>query len=208
MTRPIEAVVAEAQQRLQQTGRLDIAAFVAAYPEHAEELRELLPVMLTLHQEKQWQEAEAASRAFAVGLFDQLAEQSSAAAPAGVEPASPAQKTLGALFARQREEARLSLEEQARMTGLPVEALKKLSEDDTPITKLDNATVKRIASRVAAPFAALLKEVRRLASLESLSGSGPAMVFTRDRETSTTEEQQALLEKVREAAKKPPEKRE
>lgn len=194
MTRPIEAVVAEAQQRLEATGRLDIAAFASAYPEHAEELREILPVMLTLHEEKRWQRAEQRSRAFALDLFAQLAEQ-------------PAQETLGELFARERRETGLSLEEQARRSGLPVRALEQLSEDQTPFTDLDNATIKQMAGRIDASFAALIKEVRRLVSLENLSTSSQA-VFTRDRESSSDQEREELLKKVREAArKKPPEEK-
>ncbi len=191
MSRPIEAVVAEAQRRLETTGRLDIAAFASAYPEHATELQEILPVMLTLHEEKRWQQAEERSRAFAVGLFAQLAEQ------------QPAQETVGALFARERSEAGLSLEEQARRTGLPVQALEQLSRDETPVTSLDNGTIKQMAGQVAAPFAALAREVRRLLSLENLGMSGQA-VFTRDRETSTDAEREELLKKVREAARKRP----
>ena len=195
MTRPIEAVVAEAQRRLETTGRLDIAAYVSAYPDHAEELREVLPVMITLHQEKRWQAAEAQSKAFALGLFAQLA-------PAPV-PAEGAE-TVGDLFARERSEAGLSVEEQARRSGLPVPALKALSQEATPVTGLDNAGIKQLAVKVAAPFAALAKEMRRLMSLESLSNMQAGPVFTRDRETSTEEEQKALLDKVRESARKPP----
>jgi hypothetical protein len=92
MTRPIEAVVAEAEQRLERTGRLDIAAFASAYPEHETELRELLPVMLNLHQEKRWRKAATESQAFAVALFPQLVEQ-------------PATGTVASLFERERTEA-------------------------------------------------------------------------------------------------------
>lgn len=194
MTRPIEAVVAEAQQRLEKTGRLDITAFASAYPEHEAELREILPVMLNLHQEKRWRRAESESHAFAVGLFAQVAEL-------------PAPPTVGNLFERERTEAGLSLEEQARRSGLPAEALEKLSRDGTPVSALDNAAIKQLSARVAAPFAALAKEVRRLLSLESLSGMNAGAVFTRDKETSTDEERQALLDKVREAARKPPEEK-
>ena len=192
MNRPIEAVVAEAQQKLEATGRLDVAAFASAYPEHAEELREILPVMLTLHEERRWQQAERRSRAFAMGLFAQLADQ-------------PARETVGALFARERTQTGLSLEEQARRSGLPVEALEQLSAEQTPVTNLDNATIKQMAGRVGASFAALLNEVRRLVSLENLSTSGQ-VVFTRDREASTDQEREELLKKVHDAArKKPPE---
>lgn len=192
MIRPIEAVVAEAQQMLETTGRLDIAAFASAHPEHAEELREILPVMLTLHAERCWQQADERSRTFALGLFAQVAEQ-------------PAQETVGGLFARERQGAGLSLEEQARRSGLPVQALEQLSSDQTPVTGLDNASIRQLAGRVGASFAALIKEVRRLVSLENLSTSGQA-VFTRERESSSDQEREELLKKVRESSrKKPPE---
>lgn len=196
MTRPIEAVVAEAQQRLETTGRLDIAAFASAYPEHAAELREILPVMLTLHEEKRWQQAEERSRSFAMGLFAHLADQQ-----------APAEETLGALFTRERQEGGLSLEEHARRSGLPVQALEQLSQDATPVTGLYNAAIKQLAGRVGASFASLIKEVRRLVSLEHLSMSGQ-MVFTREKESSTEAEREELLKKVREAARKrPPEEK-
>jgi transcriptional regulator with XRE-family HTH domain len=193
MTRPIEVVVAEAEQRLERTGRLDIAAFASAYPEHETELRELLPVMLNLHQEKRWRKAETESRAFAVALFPQLVEQ-------------PATGTVASLFERERTEAGLSVAEQARRSGLPATALEQLAQDVTPVSALaDNAAIKQLATRVAAPFALLVKEVRRLLSLDSLSGMNAGAVFTRDKDTSTDEERQALLDKVRQAARKPPE---
>lgn len=192
MTRPIEAVVAEAQQRLESTGRLDVAAYCAAYPEHAAELQELLPVILTLHTEKRWAQAEKASHAFALGLFAELSAPHDTA-------------TVGALFLQERQEAGLSLEEQARRTGLPVKALEELSRDDTPVSSLDNTGIKQVAARAAAPFAALAKEIRRLKSLASLSGMQAGTVFTRDKDTSSEAEQQALRDKVRKATRKPPE---
>ncbi len=190
MTRPIDAVLAEALQRLEASGRLDVPTYVSAYPEYADELRELLPVLQTLHKERRWQRAEAESRAFAMNLFAELAPQAD---------------TVSTLFHRERELAGLSLEEQARRSGLPARALEALDRESTPVGALDNAAIKQIAARVSAPFAALAKEVRRLLSIEALSGAGPQAVFTRDKETSTEEEQKALLEKVREAARKPPE---
>ncbi|HYF91436.1 MAG TPA: hypothetical protein VD969_04240 [Symbiobacteriaceae bacterium] len=193
MTRPIESIVAEAQQRLETTGRLDTAAYLSAYPEHAAELQELLPVMLTLHQEKRWQAAESASRAFAVGLFAQLG------APARAEG------SVGALFSQELSESGISLEEQSRRTGLPVKALKAILNDPTPVSSLDNAGIKQLADRVAAPFAALAKEFRRVKSLWSLSNLEGGTVFTRDKETSSAEEQKALRDKVRKATRKPPE---
>lgn len=192
MTRPIEAVVAEAQRRLESTGRLDVGAYVEAYPEHAAELQEVLPAMLILHQEKRWHRAEQESKAFAVSLFAELA----APAEAG---------TVGDLFAREQADSGLSLEEHARRTGIPTSALKALTQDQTPINDLDNAGIKQLAARVAAPFAAVLKEFRRMISLDSLSGMQAGTVFTRDKETSSDEEQQALRDKVRKAARKPPE---
>lgn len=193
MTRPIEAVVAEAQKRLESTGRLDVAAFLSAYPEHAAELQDVLPVMLNLHQEKRWQQAEANSKAFAVGLFAQLSES--------VAPA-----TLGDLFRQERAEAGMSLEEQARRTGLSAQALEALSRDNTPLEAASNSTLKQKAAELGASFANLVKEVRRLTSLSSLFQGGAASpIFTRDQETSTEEEQEALRDQVRRKSRKPPE---
>lgn len=190
MTRPVEAVVAEALQRLESTGRLDIDAYLMAYPEHSDELKELLPTMLTLHQEQRWERAEAQSLQFAMGLFGQLA---------------PGAETLGSLLTRERTEGGLTLGEQASRSGLPPEALEQLSADATPLTALDNLTVKALAARVSAPFASLLKEVRRLVSLSQL-GQGQA-VFTRDRELTSAEEQDELIKKVKESAQRPPKER-
>ncbi|HEY3363751.1 MAG TPA: hypothetical protein VGK74_01690 [Symbiobacteriaceae bacterium] len=191
MTRPIEAVVAEAQQRLESSGRLDVAAFISAYPEHAEELAELLPVMLTVHRESQWRAAEGNSRAFALALFAQLHEAD-----------APAEVTLGDLF----NQAGLSLEEQARRSGLPVRALEQLAQSHTPVSALnDNTVLKQLATQAAAPFGALAKEVRRMLSLQSLTSMRSGPVFTRNQETSTEDERQALLEQVRKASQKPPE---
>jgi hypothetical protein len=195
MTRPIEAVVAEAQQRLEKTGRLDVSAYIAAYPEHAADLQEVLPVMLTLHDEKRWAAAEEATNAYALGLFTRLTARET----------EQATETVGALFRQERQETGLSLEEQSRLTGLPIKALEQLSRDATPLSALDNPAIKQLAARVAAPFAALAKQVRRLKSLATLSGLEGGLVFTRDRETSTAEEQQALRDKVRKATRKPPE---
>jgi hypothetical protein len=194
MTRPIETIVAEAQQRLESTGRLDLAAYVTAYPEHAAELQEVLPVILTLHQEKRWKAAEAASLSFAMGLFTEL-----------TAPAEARDATVGDLFALERAEAGLTLEEQARRAGLPARALETITGDATPLSSLDNATIKQLAMRAAAPFAALVKEIRRLTSLMSLDSMQAGTVFTRDTETSSAEELQALRDRVRKAVRKPPE---
>lgn len=194
MTRPIEAIIAEALQRLETSGQLDVSALVAAYPEHAEELRELLPAMLDIHTEKRWQQAAAESRAYAVSLFDQLSPAPAAAVP-----------TLGTLLVHEREQAGLTVAEQSRRAGLPPSAIEQLSTDQTPVVALDNATIKQLAVKVAAPFTALVREVRRLLTLEALTGASPQAVLTRDKETSSETEKQVLMEKVREAAaRKPP----
>jgi transcriptional regulator with XRE-family HTH domain len=194
MTRPIETVVAEAQQRLETSGRLDIATYLSAYPEHAVELQELLPVVLSVHKEKRWQQAEVASQQFAQSLFAHLTDQ-------------PDTATVGGLFQHERAVAGLTLEEQALRSGLPVQALERLAQDRTP-QSASNATLKELATKLTAPFGALAKEVKRLLSVEALTqrGSGGA-IFTRNSETSTSEEQQALLEQVRNAARKPPEEK-
>jgi len=195
MTRPIEAIVAEAQQRLANTGRLDVAAYLAAYPEHAAELRELLPVILTVHEEKRWQKAETASRSYALGLFREHL-MAPAAAP-----------TVGEAFGLERVEFNLSLEEQARRSGLPVKALVELEANTTPISALDNASIKTLAERISAPFGTLLKEIKRHKSLLSVTMPSGGVVFTRDKETSSIEEQQALRDKVRKSTRVPPEEK-
>jgi transcriptional regulator with XRE-family HTH domain len=213
MTRSIEEVVAEAQRRLEATGRLNVAAFASAYPEHAAELKEILPVMIRLHQERRWQRAERESRAFALGLFAQLtgteaaeaAGRPGAAVPAAGGPShGQVPVTVGELLRRDREASGVSLEEQARRLGVSVQALEELLRDGTPINRLDNAAIKQLAARAAAPFATLLKEIRRLISLESLSVARPGEVFTRDRELSSAEEQEALREQVKRKIRRPP----
>ncbi|HWI53671.1 MAG TPA: hypothetical protein VNT01_16160 [Symbiobacteriaceae bacterium] len=197
MTRPIEAIVAEAQQRLANTGRLDVAAYLSAYPEHAAELQEVLPVMLTVHQEKRWQAAETASRTYALGLFADLVK------PASQESAI----TVGELFGRERQEFQLTIEEQARRSGLPVKALVELEQNATPVSALDNASIKSLADRIAAPFGTLLKEIKRHKSLFSVTMQSGGVVFTREKETSSVEEQQALRDKVRKSTRIPPEEK-
>jgi len=192
MTRPIETVLAEALNRLETTGRIDVATYAAAYPEHRNELQELLQVMVTVHQERRWQQAESRLNDFASGLFPQLPGPSSANAPAS---------TLGGLFVRHRSEVGLSLEEQARESGLAPESLQALSQDSTPIDGLDNLAIKQVATRVAAPFTSLVKEIRRLLALNYLGQSGP--VFTRSNKVSSVAEEKALYDKVLKKAKKP-----
>lgn len=194
MVRPIEAVLAEAQQRLANSGRLDIASYLSAYPEHAAELQELLPAMLTLHQEKRWQAAEAKSREYAVDLFSTLYE-------------APKEATVGLLFRQERDEFNLTIEEQARRTGIPATALSELEKNTTPIEQLDNNGIKALAKTVAAPFNALLKEIKRHKSLISITMGSSSVVFTRDKETSSIEEQQALRDKVRQSTRIPPEEK-
>jgi hypothetical protein len=111
----------------------------------------------------------------------------------------------GALFSQELAESGLSLEEQAQRTGLPVKALEAIVKDSTPVSALDNAGIKKLADKVAAPFAALAKEVRRVKSLFTLNHLEGGMVFTRNKETSSEEEQKALRDKVRKATRKPPE---
>jgi len=193
MTRPIEAVLADALHRLETTGRIDVAAYTAAYPEHQGELEQLLPVMVSLHQERRWQQAEDRLNTFASELFAQLtAQESSVAAPAS---------TLGSLFVRHRAEFGLTLEEQAREIGLAPQALEALSQDPTGVDKLDNLTIKQVAARVAAPFTNLVKGIRRLLALDALQEGGA--VFTRSSDVSTPAEEKALYDKVRAKVKRP-----
>lgn len=194
MTRPIETVLADALRRLETTGRVDVAAYTAAYPEHQVELQELLPIMVTLHQERRWQQAEQRLNTYASGLFPQLAAQQYTTAAAPVS-------TLGSLFVRHREEFGLTLEEQALQSGLAPQTLEALSQDPTRVEQLDNLAIKQVAARVAAPFASLVKEIRRLLALNALQDGGA--VFTRSHDTSTAAEEKALYDKVRAKTKKP-----
>jgi len=193
MTRPIETVLADALRRLETTGRVDVAAYTAAYPEHRAELQELLPVMVTLHEERRWQQAEERLNSFASGLFSHLSAQT-------YVPAEPT-STLGSLFIRHRTEIGLTLEEQAQESGLPPNVLEALSQDSTPVEKLDNLAIKQIATRVAAPFASLVKEIRRLLALNLVQDGGA--IFTRSSDASTAAEEKALYDKVRPKTKKP-----
>jgi len=193
MTSPIETVLADALRRLEATGRIDVAAYTAAYPELQLELQELLPVMVNLHHERRWQQAEDRLNNFASGLFPQLAAQKCTVA----ETTS----TLGSLFVRHRAEFGLTLEEQARESGLDPQALEALSQDPTGVDNLDNLAIKRVAARVAAPFTSLVKEIRRLLALSALQDGGA--IFTRSGEVSSAAEEKALYDKVRSKIRKP-----
>lgn len=179
MARPIEEVVREAQIRLEKAGVLNVDAWAARYPQYAVELRPLLETMLELHQERLWHQAEEQSRAYARGLFREL----------GAAPA-----TLGHLFTRAQQEG--------VSTRLPGEAVKRLAQEETPVAHLDNLTLKQIASRIAVRFDELLKEVKRLRSLERLWSAGATPVMTRHSEESSANEQQELLERVKNHARK------
>ncbi|MGE5676115.1 MAG: hypothetical protein ACM3XM_19930 [Mycobacterium leprae] len=194
MTRPIESVVAELQACLERSDQQGVATVLATYPEYTAELEELIPVILELDNEKRWRQAEFASHTFALKLHAELVPRSATSAA-----------TIGDLFTQDRVVSGLSIEEQARRSGLPVDSLEQLSRAGTPTETLsDNAAVRQLAAKVSAPFSALLKEVRRLLSLNALNSMQSGMVFTRDKETSTEAERQALLEKVRSASRKPP----
>lgn len=185
MALPIEKLVTEAQARLEEAGAIDMEAWVRRYPEHAGELRPLLQTMLQLHKEKQWIAAEERSRAFASDLFLEVFPSTSGAS---------ADATVGHLFRR--------VSEEGLATRLPREAVEKLSLDTTPVEQLDNPTLKQIATRIAIRFDELLKEVKRLRGLERLWSSGTAPVMTRHKEQSSTEEHQALIEKVKRHSRK------
>lgn len=188
MTQSLEQILAEAEAELRRTGRLNREALLAAHPAEAAELDPLLQSMLLLHEEATWQRVERRSQATAKSLFAALSA-----------PAEP--NTVGALFAQDRAESGLSVAEQASRAGLPEEALRHLAEAQTPLEALQsNAAIKSLAEQVRAPFAALAKEVRRLLSIQSLGGTGA--VFTRNAETSSSEEHEALLEKIRQEARR------
>ena len=182
MSRPIEEVVAEAQVRLERAGTLDIEAYVRLYPEHATELRALLETMQVVHREKQWQVIEQKTGAFASNLFAQLGATS---------------PTVGELFSRASAEG--------IAPSLPPTAVEALSKDQTPVDRLDNSAIKELAGKIAVRVDHLLKEVKRLRSLERLWSASAAPIMTRHKEESSQEEQQALLDKVKQHVRKPPE---
>lgn len=191
MTQSLEQILAEAEAELRRTGGLNRDALLSAHPQEATELAPLLETMLLLHEEKAWQRVESRSRSAAHALFASLS------APA------PDAATVGALFAQDRSEAGLSVAEQANRSGLPEEALRRLDQVQTPLDSLQsNAAIKSLAEQVKAPFAALAKEIRRLLSIQSLTGGAPGAVFTRNAETSSSEEHEALLEKIRQEARR------
>lgn len=190
MTQSLEQILAEAEAELRRTGGLNRNALLSAHPAEAAELAPLLDTMLLLHEERAWQRVESRSRSAAQSLFAALSA-----------PAESA--TVGALFAQDRSETGLSVAEQASRSGLPEEALHRLDQVQTPLETLQsNAAIKSLAEQVKAPFAALAKEIRRLLSIQSLSGGAPGAVFTRNAETSSNEEHEALLEKIRQEARR------
>lgn len=190
MTQSLEQILAEAEAELRRTGGLNRDALLSAHPQEATELAPLLETMLLLLEERAWQRAESRSRSVAQSLFATLSA-----------PAESA--TVGALFAQDRSEAGLSVAEQASRSGLPEEALRRLDQVQTPLETLQsNAAIKSLAEQVKAPFAALAKEIRRLLSIQSLTGGAPGAVFTRNAETSSSEEHEALLEKIRQEARR------
>lgn len=190
MTQSLEQILASAESELRRTGHLNREALLAAHPAYAVELAPLLETMDLLHEERAWQRTETRSRSGALSLFATLAA-----------PAESA--TVGALFAQDRAEAGLSVAEQASRSGLPEEALRRLDQAETPLEALQsNAAIKTLADQVKAPFAALAKEIRRLLSIQLLSGGSAGAVFTRNADTSTDEEHQALLAKIRQEARR------
>jgi hypothetical protein len=192
MTQSLEQILAQAEAELRRTGTLNRQALLSAHPAEAAELAPLLETMLLLHEEKTWQRVERRSRSAAQSLFAALTAPASEVA------------TVGALFAQDRSESGLSVAEQASRSGLPEEALRRLDQVQTPLEALQsNTAIKALAEQVKAPFAALAKEIRRLLSIQSLSSGAPgSAVFTRNAETSSSEEQQALLEKIRQEARR------
>ena len=178
MHRDIEAVLSEARTRLQ-VGE-PLAAIAAAYPEYAAELTDLLT---------------GAAQLQALGRSAARARSRQAASAAYTRSFNAA--TVAELLRRERATSGLSAAEQARRSGLSVESLGALEQEQTPIAALDPAAIKGLAQRVKAPFAALAKELKRLASLEALQGlGGAAPVFTRGPAAGQAERQE-LLELVR-----------
>lgn len=181
----IEAVLAEAQARLM-AGEAP-AQVAAAYPEHAAELAALLGTAAQLQ---------------ALGRSAARARSRQAAGIAYSRAFNAA--TVAELVRRERAESGLTPAEQARRSSISLESLSALEQEATPVAALDPAGIKRLAERVRAPFAALAKELKRLASLEALQGlGGAAPVFTRGPASAGAERQQ-LLDLVRQARRARP----
>jgi hypothetical protein len=185
VNRTIEQVIAEAQAALEGAGSLDVAEWQRRYPEHAE-LGSLLETMLLLHREKRWQEVEEATRAYAVNLLPDLSASAAQAEP-----------TLADLVARAAAEG--------VVPSLPGSVVQQLAQERTPVSRLDNRFIKELATRVAVRFDELLKEIRRLRSLELLWSADTLPVMTRRKEQSSAEEERALLERVKQGSRKGPE---
>jgi hypothetical protein len=197
MSRPIEAVVADAQERLERFGKLNIEAYTTAYPEYVDELQRVLTTMVAVYQERSIKRLADETFAFAVGLFT---------LPAAETDESPIAGTVGALVTEELDRTGHSVETYAEEKGLTLDAVRAMKEDRTPVADVaaSGSVIKQLAQRWAAPFSTILVELRRLIAMDTARGGTSQLLFTRDRETSTTEEHEALMRRVFEATSKPP----
>lgn len=182
-----ERVLAEARELLR-AGE-SVAAIVARFPAHADELAQLLPAAAALQSLGRTAARERAREGA-------MAAYTKAFAPA----AAPA--TIAQLLRHDRTESGLTVDQQAQRMGLSAGALQALEAEATPVAELDPMGIKRLAEKVRAPFAALVKEVRRLTSLAALQNLGSAApVFTRGPQSGDSERQEllAIVRRARQA---------
>lgn len=185
MSRTIDAIIEEAQKRLETSGRLDVSAYAEAYPQYAEELRRLLPVLLQVDEERRWLEMEERANQFAMKLF---------AMPVADEVQD--EGTVAALFRWEQSETGMTPEVHARKCGLSTAVVSELLRDPTPVSELTPGRIKQLATKLSAPFDALAREIGRLKALFALPSTSAGMVFTRAREASTASEQEELIKRV------------
>lgn len=190
----IDQVLELARQEFTAAGRLDVAAFARAHPEHAD-LPALLPALVELWDETLVHAAAAATAGHAMSL---LREGMAARRAAAVETAAP--DSIGQVVARLEQQLGARAGAELAEAGLPAGALAALRQEATPVEQVaDNATVQEIARRIGASFRSVRLALSRLVSLDRfLQGGGPAMAFTRGEETGA-EGRDELAQRVREA---------
>lgn len=191
MTMLLEEIVLLAQERLSRQGRLDIESYAMDHPEHEAELRRVLPAMLAVHREKLVKELEAETFEYAIRLFSLPRDEQ-----------APSTITVGALITAEIDRIDQSIAGYSKRTKLPISAISQLMEDPTPVEIVKSTVVKELASRVSAPFSALLIELNRLVSLRKTTLTESSLVFTRDTSTSSDTEHRELVEKVMQSTRR------
>lgn len=204
----VEELLAQARRHLLRGERLDPEAWAADYPAHAAELRRLLPVLAALADEVRTEQAVARGRERALAAFKAAFAPAPAAAPAaaatpGPAPA-PAERTLGEAVTRIAAIGSDAFLAEIEQAGLPRPALEKLRDDRTPLAKLqENRVVKAIADRIGLSFRNLKVALGTLLSMDRFFNlEGALGAATRDWKTSTPEEIQELLRRIREEARR------